>query len=339
VDYATSSDPSAGCATINSFASERCDYLGIRGTLNFAAGENSKALTIFINDDAYVEGPETFTLALSNANATFGVTNTLLVTITDNDTTPATTNPIDDAQFFVREQYRNFLNRDPDPGGLAFWSGKITDCGANQACINAARVSVSAAFFLSPEFQQTGFFVYRLHKATLGNRPTYADFSADRAQLRFGSNLEADKQALVANFVQRPAFLTAYPLSQSGTAFIDALLQAVQTSSGLDLSGKRSELNDEYLAGSSQNDSRARVVRKLIDYPEYAQAEFNSAFVTMQYFGYLNRDPDPGGFAFWFDKLNTGAGFNGMVCAFITSAEYQRKYGPVVTHTNADCAP
>jgi hypothetical protein len=341
VDYATSNDPSAACGITNGFASQRCDYLAIRGTLQFAAGENSKSLTIFINDDVYVEGPETFTLALSNENATFGVSNTTVVTIVDNDTVPPTTNPIDDPQFFVREQYRNFLNRDPDAGGLAFWVGKITECGTNQQCINTARVTVSAAFFLSEEFQQTGFFVYRLHKGSLGNRPTYADFLADRSQLRFGFSLETDKQALVLNFIQRSAFLTKYPLTQSGTAFIDALLQTVLTSSGLDLSTKRSELNNEYLAGTSQTDSRARVVRKLIDYPEFAQAEFNSAFVTMQYFGYLNRDPDPGGFAFWLNILNTSAAgdFRAMVCAFITSAEYQTKYSPVITHTNADCAP
>jgi hypothetical protein len=124
VDYATSNVPLAACGTTNSFASERCDYLPIRGTLQFAAGENSKSLTIFINDDVYVEGPETFTLGLSNGNATFGVSNTTVITILDNDTTPPTTNPIDDAQFFVREQYRNFLNRDPDPGGQAFSAGQ-----------------------------------------------------------------------------------------------------------------------------------------------------------------------------------------------------------------------
>jgi hypothetical protein len=202
-------------------------------------------------------------------------------------------------------------------------------------------VTVSAAFFLSEEFQRTGFLVYLLHKASLGSRPSYADFTADRSQLRFGSSLESDKQALILNFIQRPAFLTNYPLSQSGSTFIAALLQTVQTSSGVDLSSKLSELNNEYLAGTSQLDSRRRVVSKLIDYPELAQAEFNSAFVTMQYFGYLNRDSDPGGFAFWLNILNTSAAgdFRSMVCAFITSDEYQRKYSSIITRTNANCGP
>jgi hypothetical protein len=341
VDYATSNDPTAACALNNTFASERCDYLAIRGTLQFATNENSKTLTIFINDDAYDENDETFTLSLSNALATFGVSNTATITIADNDTSAPTTNPIDDPTYFVTEQYRNFLNRDPDPGGLAFWRSKITDCGANAQCIDAARVSVSAAFFLSDEFQQTGFFVYLLHRASLGDRPSYDDFVADRSQLRFGASLDSDKQALVLNFVQRSAFLTEYPLSQSGSAFITALLDTVETATGVDLSSKIPELNNEYLAGTSQQDSRARVVLKVTSYPELATAEFNAAFVTMQYFGYLNRDPDPGGFAFWLNVLNTSAAgnFQSMVCAFITSAEYQTKYSPVVTRTNANCAP
>jgi hypothetical protein len=65
--------------------------------------------------------------------------------------------------------------------------------------------------------------------------------------------------------------------------------------------------------------------------------EFNRAFVLMQYFGYLRRDPNGGqdadytGFDFWLTKLNQ---FNGnfvnaeMVKAFITSTEYRQRFGP-----------
>ncbi len=68
-----------------------------------------------------------------------------------------------------------------------------------------------------------------------------------------------------------------------------------------------------------------------------AQQEFNRAFVLMQYFGYLHRNPndapdrDYTGFDFWLTKLNQ---FNGnfaaaeMVRAFITSAEYRQRFGP-----------
>jgi hypothetical protein len=65
---------------------------------------------------------------------------------------------------------------------------------------------------------------------------------------------------------------------------------------------------NEDLLGASQAQSRGRVIRKVVDYPEYVSAEFNSSFVTMQYFGYLRRDPETAGFNFWLAKLNL---FNG----------------------------
>jgi hypothetical protein len=57
----------------------------------------------------------------------------------------------------------------------------------------------------------------------------------------------------------------------------------------------------------------------------------------MQYFGYLQREPDTAGFNFWLDSVNRTNNIPGMVCAFLTSAEYQRRFGPVVTRTNAEC--
>src|SRR5438270_11049177 len=80
-----------------------------------------------------------------------------------------TTNPIDSTPDYVRENYLDFLNRAPDASGFAFWQNEITSCGADADCAAAKRVNVSAAFFLSIEFQNTGYFVYRMHKAAFGN--------------------------------------------------------------------------------------------------------------------------------------------------------------------------
>jgi hypothetical protein len=89
-----------------------------------------------------------------------------------------------------------------------------------------------------------------------------------------------------------------------GIAFINALLANVKQSSGIDLSSKQNELANEYLMGSTQTESRARVIRKLVEYAEYTKAEYNPAFVLAEYFGYLRRDPDAGGYQFWLDVLN-----------------------------------
>jgi hypothetical protein len=204
-------------------------------------------------------------------------------------------------------------------------------------CFSDKRVSVSAAFFISNEFQQTGFFVYKVRRAALGLQPTYGQYIIDKSLLGAGS--EANKTTFAEGFVQRPEFLAKYPISQNGSDFIDALIATIQAASGVNLTPRRPELVNEYLLGGTQTQSRARVIRKAIEYPEYVNAEFNQAFVLAQYFGYLRRDPDTAGYNFWLNVLNTNGGiFRGMVCSFITSAEYQSRFGSTVTRNNTECA-
>jgi hypothetical protein len=292
---------------------------------------------VLLIDDAFVEPDETFTINLSTPTNDFslGVPNSLTVTITDNDTVPPTGNPIDDAQFFVRQQYLDFLNREPDPGGLAFWTNEITKCGTDQACIFRRRAEVSAAFFIETEFQETGYFVVRLYRASFGGapgtRPTYLEFSRDRNRLIVGADLEASKVALVNDFVTRSEFTNLYPASLTPAQYVDAL----NTNTGNSLT--QSE-RDALVAGLQNNtETRATVLRKVVDNAVFLQREFNAAFVLMQYFGYLRRDPDPGGFAFWLNILNQTGNFKSMVCAFITSQEYQDRFSPVRTMNDSAC--
>ncbi len=242
-------------------------------------------------------------------------------------------NPIDDPGLFVRQQYLDFLNREPDQAGLAYWTGQITSCGNDARCIHNRRIDVSAAFFIEQEFQQTGFFVVKLYRGPYARRPTFAEFSADRNSLRAGSGLEAGKQALVQDFVQRPEFVGRYPVGLSGPDFVTALIKSVRDASGVDLSSRRDQLTAAFNSGG-----RALVVRNVIDDAAFTTAEFNRAFVLAEYFGYLRRDPDEAGFQFWLNTLNANNNPRGMVCAFITSAEYQLRFGPTVTRTNQDCA-
>jgi hypothetical protein len=238
----------------------------------------------------------------------------------------------------VRWHYLDFLNREPDAGGWDYWASQILSCAAGDAaCIRAKRIDVSAAFFIELEFQETGNFVYRFYKSSLGRMPNAAEFMADRPLIVAGPDLETNKQAFANSWVQRSEFVQRYPASQGGAAFIDALLQTVQQNSGVNLTAMRPALITEW----NTNGSRARIVRMVADSSVFAQAEYNSSFVLMQYFGYLRRDPDPGGFGFWLNVLNnqTPNNYRGMVCAFITSAEYQLRFGNNVTHSNAECGP
>ncbi|HEY0006292.1 MAG TPA: PQQ-dependent sugar dehydrogenase [Pyrinomonadaceae bacterium] len=339
----TSTAATIDYAASNGTASDRSDYTTALGTLSFAPGETSKPLTILLTDDLYLEENETVDLALSNPSTgmTLGSQNQATLTIGDNDAAQPTSNPADQSQFFVQQHYHDFLNREPDAGGLAYWTNEINKCGSDATCIHNRRIAVSAAFFIEVEFQETGFFVYRFYKASFARRPTYAEFMRDRSHLVVGPNLAADKLAYALEFVRRSEFTVKYPLTLSGTDFVDALLQTVKNSSALDLASRRSELLAEYNAGSNQSESRARVVRKLIEYPEYAQAEYNRGFVLAEYFSYLRRDPDEGGYLFWLDVLNNKVpnNYRSMVCAFITSTEYQQRFSPIITHSNRECGP
>ncbi|HMF58369.1 MAG TPA: DUF4214 domain-containing protein [Pyrinomonadaceae bacterium] len=247
-----------------------------------------------------------------------------------------TGNPLDTAEFFVRQQYLDFLGREPDQGGLAFWSGKISACGGDSTCVREAHDNVSAAFFMSDEFQERGFFVYRMTRAALDGMPDYSRFTQDSHAIATGAGLEASREAFAESFVQQPEFIQKYPQGLSGSEFVDSLLQSVELNSGVDLSSQRSALIDDF----NSNGSRARVLRMVAENSPFSNAEYNRAFVLMEYFGYLHRNPDSTGYNFWLEVLNNRVpgNFRSMVCAFLSSSEYQRRFSSVVTRSNSECS-
>jgi hypothetical protein len=251
--------------------------------------------------------------------------------ISDNDSTVPTTNPIDEAEYFVRQHYLDFLNREPDAGGLGYWSSQISACGNDEQCIRSKRIDVSGAFFVELEFQQTGSVVYRLHKAAYGQRPTYTQFMPDRSQLVAGPQLLATTQTFASRFVLRPEFKAAYPDNMSNSDFVQKLFDSAELMNNDDRQQALNALN----AGRS----RAEVLLDLIEIEEFKEREYNPSFVLMQYFGYLRRDPDQGGYDFWLNVLNNQEpdNYRGMICAFLTSQEYQHRFSSIVTRSNSQC--
>jgi hypothetical protein len=191
---------------------------------------------------------------------------------------------------------------------------------------------VSAEFFYSLEFQQTGSFVYGLYKGALGRQPSYPEFTADHNRVIGGTNLNNDKAALADDFVQRPEFLQLYPISMSNSEFVNKLFDAAE------LFPFTAERQAEIDAMNNQGRTRSQVVQDVIDIQAFKDREFKPSFVLMQYFGYLRRDVDPGGYAYWLDILNTTNNFRGMVCAFLSSLEYQARFSSVWPHSNAECS-
>ncbi len=503
----------SGTATVNfntfdesqpGHASQKSDYEISLGKLTFNPGETSKTFRILIVDDKFVEGDETIDLALSNpagAGVGLGSPNVAEVTILDNDLSVSATNPIDGTSFFVRQHYLDFLNREPDAPGLAFWINTIDSCGSDASCREVKRINASAAFFLSIEFQNTGFLVYLTHKAA-GTIPAgvaatgvpvlFGTFERDTQALQkdfvFGqpgadAQLEANKVAFFNDFVTRPEFVGKYG-TLTNAQYVDTLLAdagigtndfvanltnsqevpptnptttsaarrpnsfgtarfvinagetamtMTTTINNIDVTGSQTaDTNDNLVAahihagaavapgvngpvvwgffGTPFNDTtpddhvvtpsgvgglftdkwdtpegngttltaqlpniragrayinfhtnqfgggeirgnfpatqafrdsllnglnaatetRATVLRKIAENQFFAATEFNRAFVLMQYYGYLRRDADDAGFAFWQKKLNDfgGSFINAeMVKAFISSTEYRQRFG------------
>jgi uncharacterized protein len=311
--------------------------------------QNRKAITDG-NGNYRFSGVETsgfYTVTPSRANYTFSPTNRSFSQVgaqTEAAFTGSSTgdsvNPLDISEYFVRQQYLDMLYREPDEQGFNYWSDQINACGPDTNCSSARRRDVAAAFFIEQEMQLTGSFVYGLYKGALARRPLYIEYSADRQQVVGGANLEAKKQSLAESFVRRAEFVQKYGSSSTAESYIDALLQNLRQGSGVDLSGQRASLISRYNSGSSLDQSRSFVVRDLIESASFRQAEYNEAFVLSEYFSYLHRNPDPNGIAFWLTVLNSGdpGNYRGMVCGFINSTEYQRRFSAVVSRSDSECS-
>lgn len=258
-----------------------------------------------------------------------GVFNTLRNVTTSND--------VDDRGFFVEQQYRDFLAREADDSGFGFWTQQIQSCGADAACIQRMRVNTSGAFFLSIEFQETGYLLYRLNKASFGVMPRRNSFLVDMQLVTQGlivgapaweQTLENNKRRMADTWVQRAEFQERFG-SLSNDQYVDALFNnaGIQPSAA-----ERANLIEGL---RTQTETRATVLRRIAEHAQFRQQERNSAFVLMQYFGYLHRNPDEGqdhdmsGFNFWRQKLDdSGGDFHRaeMVRAFIESGEYRQRF-------------
>jgi hypothetical protein len=143
----------------------------------------------------------------------------------------------------------------------------------------------------------------------------------------------------VNEFVTRPEFKAIYD-GLNNAQYVDKLFQ---TTGVVPTDAERTALINGL--STSGSETRASVLFKIVDGTQtladgalvfqtrYGKAfydqQFNPGFVQMEYFGYMKRDPDDPGFAFWLGKLNSFGNFLDaeMVKAFIVSPEYRARFG------------
>ncbi|MGH9943921.1 MAG: Calx-beta domain-containing protein [Pyrinomonadaceae bacterium] len=307
-------------AVTSGTASERADFTTVLDVVNFAAGETSRTFTVLISDDAYAEFDETANLTLSGlTNASLGTQNTATLVIADNDLAPSGINPADGIEFFVRQHYLDFLNREPEQAGFDSWVNTLRNCPAGDTSCD--RIAVSSAFFRSDEYQLKGYFVIRFHLAAFGRLPNFHEFISDsqRINAATGAEVVVNQAAYANEFVLRAEFRGIYD-ALNNTQYVDRVLQTA----GVTVPNRTQLIADL----NSNTITRAQALRNIVESSQFFQAAFNRGFVASQYYGYLRREPEPAGFQAWLTFLNANPGdFRTMVNGFVNSIEYRLRFG------------
>jgi YVTN family beta-propeller protein len=329
---------------------------GIGGVAVMLSGKQSAAAVTDASGNYafnFVSTSGAHTVTPARAGLTFSPLNRSFTNPTWNQSatfiSSASGNVSDVSPFFVAQHYSDFLSRTPDSSGLQFWTDQIESCGGDADCRRLRRDNVSGAFFLSIEFKETGYLVYRTYKASFGDLPgkpvpvTFQQLMTDTQRLgrnvivnvgNWQQQIETNKQAFFVGWVQRSDFIARYPASISPAAFVDAF----NANTGGSLSAAERDALVSQLTSNNTAAGRALVVRQVSENAEFSRRQINRAFVLMQYFGYLRHNPDDApeaglnfdGYNFWLAKLDQ---FNGnfiqaeMVKSFIVSSEYRQRFG------------
>jgi hypothetical protein len=343
--YQTIDNPAAvrcdDLTTLPGEAFARCDYATSIDALSFAAGESSKSFTVPIVDDSFAEGTETFRLKLTVAGgASLGAPALITVTINDNDAAQGGTNPINQTPFFVRQQYLDFLSREPEPDEP--WSGVLNRCPnvntGPEAVTDCDRIAVSAAFFGSQEFRLKGFYVFTFYQVAFdGQLPEYTQIVQDMRNVTGTTPAETfqKRASFATEFAARTAFKSAYD-AKSNADYVASLLARYQLTVITTRDPQNPEgaqrvvlARDELTSRLNANTlTRAQVLRAVVEADEVQAAEFTRAFVGMQYYGYLRRTPDEGGYQGWLKYLKENPNDSRtMVHGFLNSVEYKLRFG------------
>jgi hypothetical protein len=215
------------------------------------------------------------------------------------------------ARLFVMQQYRDFLGREGDSGGITFWTNQI-NTGVS------TRAQVINNFFNSAEFQNTTAPVTRLYFAYFLRIPDYGGLIFWVNSYKSGMSLNAISQA----FAQSQEFIDRYG-SLTNTQFVtlvyNNVLNRAPDSGGL-----------AFWVGQLDSGAmnRGQVMTGFSESTEFKNSIFNEVYVTQIYIGMLRRSPDQGGFNFWVGQLDGGQSGLGLIGGFLGSTEYRNRFLP-----------
>jgi O-glycosyl hydrolase len=233
-------------------------------------------------------------------------------------------NSIDNIPFFVTQQYLDFLGREPDQTGFNNWVVTLQGCpegGYGMSNPTCDRVHVAKSTYQSEEFQTRGYWAYRFYEVAYGRRPNFTEFIPDMTQVggtKSPEQVAVSKNQFTNDFVLRSEFATRYNSITNNAQYVDALLQAA----GLPNHPRRNSF-----ISSLATKTRAQVLRDIVESQEVEEKFYVRGFVSMMYYGFLRRDPDPVGFDNYVLKLNQTGDARAMTFDFIYSAEYRSRFG------------
>ncbi len=215
------------------------------------------------------------------------------------------------ARFFAMQQYRDFLAREGDAGGINFWASQVSGG-------TATRAQVIESFFSSPEFQGTIAPVARLYFAYFLRIPDYPGLNFWIGQYRTGMPLATISQ----NFAASAEFSSTYG-ALNNSQFVDLVYQNV-LGRAPDAGGKafwQGQLDTLAM-------NRGQVMVGFSESDEYKLAINAEVYVTMMYNGMLRRAPDSSGFSFWVQYLDGGNSGLALINGFLVSPEYRARFLP-----------
>jgi uncharacterized protein (TIGR03118 family) len=302
-------------------ASQKSDYELNIGVVRFAAGQTSKTFTIFVVEDRFDEGAgEIIDLSLHDPVGTgLGSPNAAEVSITDNDSTAPTTNPIDSTSFFIRQHYLDFFGREPDAAGLRKYSDMITACGTSASCIRNRRAQVSSQILLSTETVDSLGLALRTSRLLFGGYPLYGE-----AMLLAQARRVDGASSMTSILISDPRYAARYP-TMTNRQYVLALA----ANSGYAFT---TATKNAWVAGLDDGRlTRATVLLQMARHTGYMALVRSRSIVYTAFWAYDRRDPDQVTFNERLNQLNAGGGnplSSGMVGAFITGSEYRQRFGP-----------